>query len=510
MVKNKIKLNKHNSSGWLDDYSEEFSINTNPSLNVKENNGMKQNNGGYLKNKNTYVTKDGRETKRGLWANVYLKNHKYPAGGYLGYQDEYKGFGIGPKLYQDNSYFRSIMPDYVENMQAQINQPSIFSGINNVLGGVNQGLGQVNSLLSNFTAANMPAKKLTQDTLGGIEGVTTSQGMTKITENIPDASYHSMMWGSTKPQYVAPTQQNGGYINHYAGGGLAEIYSDSYGSNYGSPTLYNANSSRMGLDALQSATANDFLHTKVAHDRIQKEDDKVNWGFADFLKAPTEALVGGISSIPIVGDAVGNALGDSYFTRSGAYKAGKNIGKSVVGAGKVIGGALTGNVGLIGSGIGDVGSGVGSTIGELNAESGIEDYNKAGYVSGKRMVNASQDFGSLMNNAAGIYGNISGGINNINNFGGFDQFTKPLMGGKTDAKGVGNLIGNLTGFSMENGGVVDNDYLALQQFLNGGLTPNKAETMLHDKNFKSDKQRKYFGYIASQKKKTNNGWLDTL
>ena len=29
--------------------------------------------GGYLKDEDTYVTKDGRETRRGLWANVYLK-----------------------------------------------------------------------------------------------------------------------------------------------------------------------------------------------------------------------------------------------------------------------------------------------------------------------------------------------------------------------------------------------------------------------------------------------------
>lgn len=30
--------------------------------------------GGYLKDKNTYVTKEGKETRRGLWTNVYLKN----------------------------------------------------------------------------------------------------------------------------------------------------------------------------------------------------------------------------------------------------------------------------------------------------------------------------------------------------------------------------------------------------------------------------------------------------
>lgn len=32
--------------------------------------------GGYLKDKDTYVTKDGRETERGLWANVYLKKKR--------------------------------------------------------------------------------------------------------------------------------------------------------------------------------------------------------------------------------------------------------------------------------------------------------------------------------------------------------------------------------------------------------------------------------------------------
>jgi len=32
--------------------------------------------GGYLKDKNTYVTKDGKETRRGLWANVYLKKKR--------------------------------------------------------------------------------------------------------------------------------------------------------------------------------------------------------------------------------------------------------------------------------------------------------------------------------------------------------------------------------------------------------------------------------------------------
>lgn len=36
--------------------------------------------GGYLKDSDTYVTKDGKETKRGLWANVYLKKKKHKRG----------------------------------------------------------------------------------------------------------------------------------------------------------------------------------------------------------------------------------------------------------------------------------------------------------------------------------------------------------------------------------------------------------------------------------------------
>jgi hypothetical protein len=40
--------------------------------------------GGYLKDKDTYVTKDGRETERGLWANVYLKRKGMQEGGEMG------------------------------------------------------------------------------------------------------------------------------------------------------------------------------------------------------------------------------------------------------------------------------------------------------------------------------------------------------------------------------------------------------------------------------------------
>lgn len=42
----------------------------------QEMGGASMKRGGYLKDKNTYVTEDGRETKRGLWANVHLKNKR--------------------------------------------------------------------------------------------------------------------------------------------------------------------------------------------------------------------------------------------------------------------------------------------------------------------------------------------------------------------------------------------------------------------------------------------------
>jgi hypothetical protein len=88
------------------------------------------------------------------------KLKKYQGGGYLNYQDSYKGFGVGPQLYQDNSYFRSVMPTNIENMEEEINKPSVFSGINDVLGAVNQGVSQATGLLSQFSQPKMGGNNL--------------------------------------------------------------------------------------------------------------------------------------------------------------------------------------------------------------------------------------------------------------------------------------------------------------------------------------------------------------
>lgn len=536
MVKNKNKLNKTNSSGWLDNYSEEFLFNENMKKKLK----------------------------------------KYPAGGYLTFQEGYKGFGMGPDLYQDNSYFRSIMPDNIENMEAEINKPSIFSGINDVLGVANQAAGQITGLLSNF---NFPKKSLTMDSLGGSQGIQLPGA--EVLDNLNPTQTQSMMWQQSNPLFVAPQknggylskyqnggmtdtmplggpeyihpsnvfrehvipvpkvhftedtsnfdmgvnlndliQMNGGKINKYYGGGFAGLYGNSYGSVYRQPRVFNSNANRATAAELQAATANDFLHTKMRKDRQSFEDDKVSWGAFDFLKEPVGGVLGVLSTVPIVGDITKNALGDSFLTRTGGYTVGKGIGNVGIGAAKIVGG-LAGRPDMLISGIGDVGEGVGSTVGTFQAKDALSGYDKAGYISGNRMVNASQDFGNMMDTASGLFGNIKGGVGMLKNMGGLQGLGTQMRGGKTGMKGFGNFMGSLTGFGQDGGyidyfqegGIVEmlEDY-EIPKFKKGGLTAKKAIEILHDKSVHgkplTDKQRKYFGYIASQKK-SNGGWLDS-
>lgn len=441
--------------------------------------------------------------------NMKKKLKKYPAGGYLTFQEGYKGFGMGPDLYQDNSYFRSVMPDNIEDMEAEINKPSIFSGINDVLGVANQAAGQLTGLMSKF---NLPQQGgLTQDLLGGSQGIQLPGA--EVLNNLNPTQTQNMMWQQSGPRFVAP-QQNGGYlskyqdggmtdimslgmpeyihpsnvfrehvipvprvhftedtsnfdmgvnlndlvqmnggkINKYYGGGFAGLYGDSYG-NVNQPRVFNSNSNRATQQDLMNANKNDFLNTKVRKDRQSFEDDKVDWGALNFLKEPTGAVLGTLSAVPVVGDITKNALGDSFLTRTGGYTVGKGIGNVGVGTAKVIGGISTGNVGMISSGIGDVGEGVGSTVGTFQAKGALSNYNKSGYISGNRMVNASQDFGNMMDTAGSLFGNIKGGTGMLNNMGGMKGLGSQMKGGKTGMKGFGNFMGSITGF--QNGGNIN-------------------------------------------------------
>jgi hypothetical protein len=536
------------------------------------------------------------------------KVKKYPAGGYLDYQEGFKGFGVGPQLYQDNSYFRSIMPDNIENIEEQINQPSVFSGINDILGSVNQGVNQITGLMSQFQLPN----QLTQDTSGGKEGIMKELGRTEITEKLKDPEYSSIMWRTKTPTFIAPEQKNGGYINKYQNGGemdmlpvgspeyihKSNVFHENYNpvprvhftddttpfdmgvnlndlvnmnggrinkyQNGGDMSLqgyfnyltsqnqnrvpsraFNANTNRASLGALESANANDFLNTKMRKDRQSFEDDKIDWGFMNWAKEPVGYSLGVMSTVPIVGDISKSIVGDSFLTRQKGYAIGKGIGNVTGGAAKVIGGAaltaagMPQGISMIGQGIGDVGEGVGGTVGTLQAKDALSNYDKAGYISGNRMVNASQDFGNMMYSASDLFGNVSGGIGMAKNMGGLKGMTGKMKGGKTGMEGFGNFMQSLSGMGGQGSGGFDFSQLAgligqdggylnnyqeggmvsmpedfeIPKFKKGGLTPKKAREILHDKsvhgNPLTDKQRKYFGYISSQKK-SSGGWLDEL
>ena len=532
-----------------------------------------------------------------IYNDMKNKFKKYPAGGYLDYQEGYKGFGVGPELYQDNSYFRSVMPDTIENMEEQINQPSVFSGINDVLGSVNQGVNQITGLMSNmgmpktgYEGLSDDAKKMfdynkllnfaegktgsnlfdtdlesiagrisggmsgdgTGQVFGGLPGGAGSkgilQGMSLLSQK--NGGYLSKyqdggsmdMLPVGDPEYIHKSNvfhenynpvprvhftddttpydmgvnlndlvnMNGGRIGKYQyGGGLAGIYGDSYGNVSNSPRVFNASSNRASLADLQAANANDFLNTKVRKDRQSFQDDKVDWGAFNFLKEPVGAYLGIMSTVPILGDVTKDIVGDSFLTRTGGYTVGRGVGNVTSGAAKVIGGVATGNIGMVGQGIGDVGEGVGSTVGTFQAKDALSNYDKSGYISGNRMVNASQDFGNMMDTASGLFGNIKGGVGMAKNMGGLKGMMGNMKGGATGMKGFGNIMSSLSGIGFQDGGMIDYMYEDIQEFGKGGLTPTKAKKMLHDKSFTTDKQRKYFGYISSQKK-TSGGWLDEI
>lgn len=226
--------------------------------------------------------------------------------------------------------------------------------------------------------------------------------------------------------------QNSGEIQKMYNGTGNQPLSNLLNNNYG-----NTGSTRFGKGAYTNAVADDFLHTKLNNDRQKFEDDKVDWGFMNWAKEPVGAYLGMMSTVPIVGDITQDIVGDSFLTRQKGYQIGKGVGKVTAGATKIVGGVATGNIGMVGSGVGDVGSGVGGTMGNLNADSAMENYNKQGYISGKRLANDSQAFGNIMDIGSSLYGNISGGIGNIKSAGGF----KNILGNMKFANG-GDIFEN--------------------------------------------------------------------
>jgi hypothetical protein len=491
----------------------------------------------------------------------------YPAGGYLNYQDSYKGFGVGPQLYQDNSYFRSVMPSNIENMEEEINKPSVFSGINNLLGSVNQGVNQLTGLMSQmpqpsqggYAGMSEDAKKsfdfnkllnfadgktgsnLIDTDLGSIAGRISGkmsgdgqvfggllggggnkgilQGMSLLGQKnggylkqyqnggmmdmlpvgYPEYIHKSNVFhenynpvprvhfsDDTTPYDMGVNlndlvNMNGGRINKYQYGGRMPFY-----SRQRSPRVFNSNANRASAADLESAYANDFMHTKVRKDRQSFEDDKVDWGFMDWSKDIAAGGLGLLSTVPVIGDVTKDIVGDSFLTRRDGYSVGKGVGNVGMGAAKVVGGITTGNIGMIGSGVGDLGEGIGSTVGTFQAKDALSNYDKTGYISGNRMVNASQDFGDMMNNASSLYGTISGGVSQMKNLGGMKGMLGNMKGGATGMKGFGNVMGKLTGFGQD-GGYIDYDFNNIEEYKYGGKVSQKIN-----------------------KKQNKAGWLDQL
>jgi hypothetical protein len=566
-----------------------------------------------------------------IYNDMKNKFKKYPAGGYLDYQEGFKGFGVGPQLYQDNSYFRSVMPDNIENMEEEINKPSVFSGINNILGGIDQIASKGIGLAGNFMQSKMPGAMGNMKGYEGLSGdakesfdfnklLNFAEG--KTGSNLIDTDLESIAGrisggmsgdgqvfggllggGGNKGILQGMSllgQKNGGYLKQYQNGGMIDmlpvgypeyihksnVFHENYNpvprvhftddttpydmgvnlndlvnmnggrinkyQNGGSMDLqgyfnyltnqsqnrvpsraFNANTNRASLNQLESANANDFLNTKVRNDRQAFEDDKVDWGFMDWAKEPAGAGLGLLSSVPVLGDTVKDVVGDSFLTRTSGYQVGKGAGNVGLGAAKLVAGIPKGDVSMIMGGIGDIGEGVGSTVGNLNAKSAMGDYNKQGYVSGKRLANAAVDFNTTMGLSSKLYGtgksivdvaNDPSGQNFqtlLNNRNPYNRANKgqndlnflmgqfmPRLNGSGGAEGEMAMGGYLNNY-QEGGMVSMPEDFEIAKFKKGGLTPAKAEKMLHDKSFTTDKQRKYFGYISSQKK-TSGGWLDEI
>lgn len=493
-----------------------------------------------------------------IYNDMKKKLKKYQAGGYLDYQNAYKGFGVGPQLYQDNSYFRSVMPDNIENMEEQINQPSVFSGINDVLGAVNQGVSQVTGLMSQFSQPTIGGNNAMPDISNWQSPLSSGKTDEQLNFENDQALKNAGLFNSFYPQKLpttgssigpsmwqgVPFIKNGGYLRKYQNGGNMDMlpvgypeyihksnvfhenynpvprvhFSDDttpydmgvnlndlvnmYGGRVGkyqyggmmpfysrqrSPKVFNSNVNRASAADLEAAYANDFMHTKVRKDRQSYADDRVDWGALNFLKEPTGAVLGTLSAVPIVGDITQSALGDSFLTRTGGYTVGRGVGNVGMGAAKVIGGAATGNVGMIGSGIGDVGEGVGSTVGTFQAKDALSNYDKSGYVSGNRLVRSSQDFGDMMDTASGLFGNIKGGVGMVKNMGGLKGMLGNMKGGATGAKGFGNIMSNITGIRLQDGGIVDYNFNDIEEYKYGGKVFQKIN-----------------------KKQNKTGWLDQL
>jgi hypothetical protein len=394
----------------------------------------------------------------------------------------------------------------------------VWSDINDVLGGIDQVSSKTIGFLGNFMKKNMTGGVSSPDSFSNYWDM-MSQGIGNIPKNIKlseESPLNNIVVNSNNTlttdepfnnaSGLLTLKKNGGSVNKYQNGGDMSLqgyfnYLTNQNQNRIPSRAFNSNTNRSNLAQLKSASQNDFLNTKVRKDRQSFEDDKVDWGAFNFLKEPTGAVLGTLSAVPIVGDFTKEALGDSFLTRTGGYTVGQGVGKGALGAAKIITALPQGNVGQIMSGVGDIGEGVGSTVGNLNANSAMSSYDKSGYISGKRLARASEDFNDTMGLAGKLYGTGKST---------FDLFKKPgpgslnsFLGNQTPySRGnkknqdfnflMKSFMPNLGGMSFgQDGGYIDENMFMVEEYKNGGFT-KKTNTKINNKN------------------KQVTGWLDQL
>ena len=337
-----------------------------------------------------------------------------PSGGYLDYQDGYKGFEIGPNYYQDNSYFRTIMPENIENIENRINAPSFLSQASGI---VNQGMGILNQLAGmsgqfqnqNNANSSFNFNNILQSTPNSFtnDNVLTGLKQDPITGDLNGGIFENI-WNMKKGGKV-PKYYNG------TGRQSLAMFGNSYGNTRSNPFTFNNNSNRYGAGVYTNAMANDWMHTKLGHDRLEYEDDKIDWGFMNWAKEPTGFLAGTVLNTPI-GSITGldDTFNNSFLSRTTGGKLGKGLGQTGTGAAKIIGGVGTGNIGWIADGAGDLGQGTVGTYSNISAESNMDNWNKEGYISDRRRMNDMDQLNNILDNLGGLFGNLGGNSNSLN------------------------------------------------------------------------------------------------
>jgi hypothetical protein len=275
-------------------------------------------------------------------------------------------------------------------------------------------------------------------------------------------------------------------------------------------------------DVTQDIVGDSFL-TRTKGYQLGKGLGKTSEGARKIVGGVMTGNVGMVGSgIGDVGSGVGSTYGNlaardamANYDKSG-YVSNKRLERASQDFGNFMNTAssLYGNI----SGVAGAAKNLGGLGNMAGAQTGMQGEmgNFFGTQKGENFLTKDySNFNPNMSPNMGTAGTIS---NPFGSFGKGSAFSPgfSIMGGQQGAGGFD--FSQLAGM-MENGGYLNNyqgggmvlmpEDMEIPKFKKGGLTPTKARKMLHDKSYTTDKQRKYFGYISSQKK-SQGGWIESL